>query len=668
MRAGATPADLFVDVLGRAMQAVERDEVDEAAAHAAQAAGTRLLHRLATATGSASAPASASAPPTPRRRLADELVRRLQHVTDAALAHLDLDELLDEVTARTCEALDADTMAIFLRDGDDLVARATRCPEGLLREEVRMGLGEGLAGRIAADRVPVVVDDLAVSDPEAPLHLDKGVRAVVGVPLVAAADLIGVVHVGSRRPHHFGDDHVRFLQLVADRVGQAIDRSRLYQAEREARTLAEATQRRLAFLTAAGEALGRSLDWQTTLDTVVRQAVPFLADWCAVDQMGDDGDVRCVAVAHRDPSLEPLVRQLHDSRPPDPTKAKGVGRVVRTGQAAVWPSIREEDLPSVAGSTDRLALFRTLGPASAMLLPVYLRDKLVATISFVYSSSGRLYTEADVALGEELVRRAAMALDNARLFTERSEVARTLQASLLPPHLPEIPGVELAGLYEPGGEGLDVGGDFYDVFLTEPGDWALVVGDVCGKGAEAAAVTAMGRYTLRAAAMQARRPSRVLHVLNEAMVRQGAARPFLTVAYARLQLGESGGARVTVGCGGHPLPLVLRADGTVESVGRPGTLLGCFEEVEIEDVAVDLQPGDALVLYTDGVDEARDRGGRQLGPEGLAAVLAGAAGLSPDEVNARVHQAVAAYQADRGDVVADDVAVLTMRLVGSQPA
>jgi serine phosphatase RsbU (regulator of sigma subunit)/methanogenic corrinoid protein MtbC1/putative methionine-R-sulfoxide reductase with GAF domain len=668
----AVPAEVDVFAGGRAVP-------DEASAVAMGASGwapdarevPRLLAAEATAEPTAPtllprAPAESPAPTT------DEMVRRLQRITDAALSHLDLGELLDDITAQTVEALDADTMAIFLREGDELVAQATRCPEGLLREDVRTPVGEGVAGRIAEHPGPTLVDDLAESDPTSRLHHDKQVRSLVGVPLVVDGRVIGVTHVGSRRPRHFTEADARFLKLVGDRVALAIDRARLFEAEREARTLAEANQRRLAFLTTAGEALARSLDRQTLLATLVDRAVPFLADWAAVDFEGDDGDVHCLAAAHRDPTLTPLVRQLHDSRPPRPQEAKGVGWVVRTGEPVFRPVIREQDWALVARTPERLAMFRALGPGSAMILPVILRGRLLGTVSFVHSTSGRRYSDGDLALAEELVRRMAMALDNAELFSVSSEVARVLQASLLPPHLPDIPGIELDGLYQPGGgEGLDVGGDFYDVFLTEPGDWALVVGDVCGKGAEAAAVTAMGRYTLRAAAMQARRPSRVLHVLNEAMLRQDPGRPFLTVAYARLQLptgeaaddaaGAAGSStvRVTVGCGGHPLPFVVRADGRVEALGRAGTLLGCFPELDVEDVACDLAPGDALVLYTDGVDEARGWDGVPLGQDRLAEVLSTCAGLAPSEVNRRVADAV---EQRRGGRPGDDVAVLTLRV------
>ncbi|HEV7888281.1 MAG TPA: GAF domain-containing protein, partial [Acidimicrobiales bacterium] len=400
------------------------------------------------------------------------------------MSQLDLDLLLDSVTAETAEALEADTVAILL--GDD-----------------------------------AAVDDTA----------GHAMTSVLAVPLVVEGRTVGTAVAGRAGPSPFDEGAAEFLRLVADRVALAVDRARLFRE-------AEATQRRLAFLTAAGEALARSLDGPTLLQTVVDQAVPVLADWCAVDFLADDGDFQCVAAAHRDPDLTPLVRELHDSRPPRIENARGVGRVARTGQSQFWPVVTEQGWAQVAQSPERLAMFRTLAPVSAVIVPLSVRGSMLGTISFIQSSSGRRYTEADLDLAQELVRRVALALDNARLFAERSQVARTLQASLLPPHLPDIPGLEVDGVFRPGGEGVEVGGDFYDVFLTEPGDWAMVVGDVCGKGAEAAAVTALGRYTLRAAAMQARRPSRVLHVLNEAMLRQDPGRPFLTVAYARVQLGD----------------------------------------------------------------------------------------------------------------------------------
>jgi serine phosphatase RsbU (regulator of sigma subunit) len=269
---------------------------------------------------------------------------------------------------------------------------------------------------------------------------------------------------------------------------------------------------------------------------------------------------------------------------------------------------------------------------------------------------GRAPDEDDLLLIEDLGRRAALALDSARLYAERDHIARTLQRSLLPRELPKIPGVELAARYVAAGDGNEVGGDFYDCFATGAGDWALVIGDVCGKGAEAAALTALARYTLRAAAHHTRRPGAVLTELNEALLRDPLDYRFCTVLYASLTPRED---RVTVclAAAGHPLPVVMRADGEIETVGAPGSLLGIVAVPEFTEQAVELAPGDALVLYTDGVTEAD----RSAGPERLAAFLATRTGDGPAALAEAVERDALAAHAGPAR---DDVAVLVVRASG----
>jgi len=263
---------------------------------------------------------------------------------------------------------------------------------------------------------------------------------------------------------------------------------------------------------------------------------------------------------------------------------------------------------------------------------------------------------SSVELAQELARRCATAIDNARLYTERSYIARTLQESLLPIELPDIPGVEAAARFRPTGEGNEVGGDFYDMFETGNRGWAVVMGDVCGKGPDAAAVTALARYTLRAAAMRERLPSRSLSVLNEALLRQRNDRRFCTVAYAYIERLDRG-ARVGIACGGHPLPLLLRADGSVEAVGAPGTLLGVVRDPDLEDRAVTLEPGDALVFYTDGVIESR--GDSHIDERRLAELIGTCAGAGADAIAAKVEEAAVLSQGGRPR---DDIAVLVLRV------
>ncbi len=257
-------------------------------------------------------------------------------------------------------------------------------------------------------------------------------------------------------------------------------------------------------------------------------------------------------------------------------------------------------------------------------------------------------------------RRAAQeALEAGERF---AALARTLQESLLPPHLPDVPGLEIAARYHPAGHGIEVVGDFYDVFQTGSHTWAAVIGDVCGKGVEAAKITALARYTIRAAAIGHRAPSGVLRLLNEAMLRQHPdSERFLTAAYVNLHRFEQR-VQAIVSLAGHPSALLRRADGTVEEVGQSGAILGSFGQVELTDTAVDLHPGDALVLYTDGVLEARHRHGAQLyGEQRLHALLTQTSTdtCTAAELCQRLEADVLSFT---GGDLADDTAILAIRV------
>jgi PAS domain S-box-containing protein len=409
------------------------------------------------------------------------------------------------------------------------------------------------------------------------------------------------------------------------------------------------------FLARASQELARSLDYQETLRAVARLAVPTVADWCAVDVLAGD-ELERVAVEHVDPARVALARDVQQRYPADPRSDTGAWGVLRRGRAQLYRDIPDEVLVQAAIDDAHLELLRSVGLRSAMLVPMTLRDEVVGVISFVSAESGRRFDEHDLALAEDLALRAAAAVDNARLFQTASTIAHTLQTSLLPPVLPELPGMELAAAYRPAGQGFEVGGDFYDVFSTADDQWYLVIGDVCGKGPEAAAVTALARYTIRAAAVRSRSPAAILRWLSDAMIQQsdGAGR-FCTIACAHLDLGRSP-ARVTVACGGHPLPLLVRADRSSEEVGTPGTLLGLVPQPELQDSIAELREGDTLVLYTDGLTEARAPR-RVWSPAELAAAARAAAGGPPAAtVDGLLGATIGTQSAGR-----DDVAVLALR-------
>ena len=409
------------------------------------------------------------------------------------------------------------------------------------------------------------------------------------------------------------------------------------------------------FLAEASRVLAGSLDVQETLRAVARLAVPEIADWCAVD-LAEGDDIERVAVAHVDPARVELAHELQRRYPPDPRANTGVHGVLRHGIAELYPEITDEMLMASARDAEHLEAVRSVGLRSAMLVPMRVRDHVLGVLSFVSAESGRRFDEHDLQLAEDLALRAAGAVENARLYETAASIAATLQSSLLPPVLPEIPAIEIAAAYRPAGAALEVGGDFYDVFSTGEDQWYAVVGDVCGKGAEAAAVTALARYTIRAAAVRRRSPSAILRWLSDAMVQQSDDnRRFCTIACAHFDLSRSP-ARVTVACGGHPLPVAVRADGTTEEVGVPGTLLGLVSQPVLQDAAAELGSGDTLVLYTDGLTEAG-------APEQVwtAEEIAAAAGAVAGAPPAATVEHLLATTVDSVARPRDDVAVLALR-------
>jgi serine phosphatase RsbU (regulator of sigma subunit) len=401
--------------------------------------------------------------------------------------------------------------------------------------------------------------------------------------------------------------------------------------------------------------LDSSLDFEETLVNVANIAIPEIADWCAVSILDESGDLREVAVAHVDPDQRLLARELSERFPPDPESPTGTLAVVRSGETAYVPEITDEML--VAGLTDaeHLALVRRLRLRSLIIAPMTARGRTFGTLTLVSAESGRLFEAADVQLAEELARRAGVAIENSRLYTERTRIAHTLQVKLLPERLPEVPGVMLAARYRAAGELNEVGGDFYDVFPRSETDWALVVGDVSGKGAEAAAITALARYTLRAAAMEHGPPSAALRRLNDAMLKDGSSQ-FATVVLAYVSAAPGGGLRVRMALGGHPPPLVLRADGSIEAPGAFGALLGMLEEAPVYDSEFALHPGDLMLLYTDGVTEAGPRDA-PFGQGGLSALVRGLAERTPEQIVDAVEQAVVGAQAGEPR---DDIALLAL--------
>jgi PAS domain S-box-containing protein len=422
---------------------------------------------------------------------------------------------------------------------------------------------------------------------------------------------------------------------VSSVVMDVTERRALLERERAGR-------RSASFLARASELLESSLDFETTLRNVAQIVVPGIVDWCAIHVLDDAGEIKPVAVAHSDRAKERLAWELGARYPPRADAPSGVPAVIRTGSTEVVADVTDAMLEAGAEDPEHLEIIRGLGLRAGIIAPLRARGRTLGAITFVIAESNRRLTRDDVDLVEELARRAGLSVDNARLYTERSAIAHTLQAELLPSRLPDIPGVSLAVRYRAAGELNEVGGDFYDVFEKRDGGWAFEIGDVSGKGAEAAAVTALARHTVRTASLQPASPKSLLETLNDALLSQRAGSEFCTVCLARLSL-EPGLRRLTVALGGHPPALLLRADGSVEAIGEPGTLLGVFADPELREADADLEPGDTVLLYTDGVTEAGPTGA-EIGDEGLAELLGSLRGQPPDGIVDAIEQAAVDIQ------------------------
>ncbi|HEY2600668.1 MAG TPA: PAS domain S-box protein [Thermoleophilaceae bacterium] len=445
---------------------------------------------------------------------------------------------------------------------------------------------------------------------------------------------------------------------ISERKRMDEQSAELLRMEQETRLLTERAERRATFLAEAQSVLSSTLNYELTLRNLAELAVPQLADWCAIDTVGADGSLKRLALVHVDPAKQRLAAEIEAKYPTPPDPDRGPLRAVLTGQSELMAEIPQELLDAAAQNDEHARMIAQLGLRSAMIVPLLGHDRALGVITFASAESDLIFNEDDLALAEDLAARAAVAVDNARLYSERDYIATTLQQSLMPDRLPDIPGVELAARYRAAGDGNEVGGDFYDIYRTGESTWGIAIGDVRGKGPRAAVVTALARYTLRTAALSEHLPSRVLGTLNEAMVIQPSDDRFCTVAYGSLEHRAGDSVRLTLGVGGHPLPLLLRRDGTVETAGRPGTLIGFVPDPEVIDTELELEPGDSLVLYTDGVSEARSEAGL-FGEERLLDLVRNCSGMDAADIAESIESDVLAF---REPGTSDDLAVLVLRV------
>lgn len=411
---------------------------------------------------------------------------------------------------------------------------------------------------------------------------------------------------------------------------------------------------RAEFLASASQLLASSLDYQQTLRNVAGLAVPTLADWCSVDLFEAPASRTPVAIAHSDPRKVELAERLREREPSELESDRGLGLVFATGEAQLYNEISDEMLAGAARDEEHLRLLRIVGLKAAMIVPLRARERTIGALTLVHAESARRFGDEDLVLAQQVAERAALAVENARLYRQRSELARTLQRSLLPDELPQIPGWQVAALYRPAGEEAEVGGDFYDIWPVGE-DWLVLIGDVTGKGVGAASLTSLARHSARTASEFDSRPSHVLARIDQALRR----RPSISLCTAlclRIR-----GERVELAAAGHPLPLLL-SGAVVREIGRHGLLLGAEDAVSRPEDAVKMQPGDALVAITDGITDAVGANGERFGASRLGDRLKEAAEQTPEGIIEQLMQGVEEFQVG---AQADDTAVLVARFGGS---
>jgi serine phosphatase RsbU (regulator of sigma subunit) len=520
------------------------------------------------------------------------------------------------------------------------------------------GFRRVLLGVLVAAAGPVLVTPIAIAadGPVGLYVLAIAPAALIGrlLPGVASATLsfvLGTIYLGTG-PRSFAPTMNDWIVLVLFLAVALI-----VAFEEAARAGARAGQRRLAFLAEANRTLTTSLDVDETLDALTRLAVPTLGDWCAVEARTSGDTASRLHVAHADARRVAQVETLLRRYPRDPGDPEGLtSQVMATGRPLLLRKVGEGLVRRVARDEEHLRLIKDLRLRSVIVVPLIGRGRPMGTLTLATAESRRRLGPADLDFFAELARTTAMAIENASLHQERSVVARTLQSSLLPTDIPEIPGVELAVRYRPAGGRELVGGDFYDVFESGEGTWGVALGDVCGKGPEAAALTGLVRHTIRTAAAGGRKPSSVLGLVNRQIIRNKVDR-FCTATLGRVRH-SNGSVVVDISCGGHPPPLIYRPGRTVEAAECLGTLLGVFPEPSLVEVPVELAPGDAIVFYTDGVTERFEREGSG-GDSQLVALLWDSNGLDADQIADRIYLDAAEAT---GNGPRDDMALVVLRV------
>lgn len=507
-------------------------------------------------------------------------------------------DLTDTITERACRVMGASRSVLAVRD-DAAHRLRTIATHGVSTSEAQQWADllleqqSPLTDAVRTNRVVTITSraDLLARYPE----LDDGTeRSSVTLPLISRTDGRAMGALGFRFDDRVGPvdpDLLWVLGVLSDVCAQTMLRLRA-----EEQSAARAAQ--LEYLADASAALAASLDYRQTLRQVASLAVPTHADWCSV-QMVDDGVLRTLAVAHVDPAKVQLAKDLETRWPTDPERPGGVGDVVRKGESLLIETITDEMLVAAAQDEEHLRVARELGLQSAMSVPLVAKGRVLGVLSFASAESGRHYTAEDVAFAEDLGRRAGIAIDNADLYSQTRRVASVLQATLLPQDLPDLPGWQIGTVYRQAGR-TDVGGDYYDVSGGRDGRVLAVLGDVMGRGIDAAVAGSQMRSAARILATQNPEPD----ALARAMDRMMTADPPTQMASSVYVLFDPAEEQLALVRAGHPPPLLVH-EGQPRFITEDGSPVHGLGEVPRPAARRPFCVGDVLLLYTDGLIERR---------------------------------------------------------------
>ena len=450
------------------------------------------------------------------------------------------------------------------------------------------------AGVCLRTREPLLLsgrEAMTAAFPELDLVAD-GEGSLLCLPLLAADRPLGVVSLSFPGHRALDAAELEYHRIMANNCAQALDRIQAVETAADQNA-------KLRFLAEASAELSRSLDYEATLRNIAWLAVPDFADWCSIS-LDQDGILRTLAVAHKDPHQLALAQEFERRYPPDPDTPGGAYDVLRSGQTSLIPEITDEMLAASGAEPVRVEMVRTLNLRSAMTVALQARGRIFGTMTWVSGEAGRRFGPDDVPFGEDLARRAATAIDNALLHSDLREIAERLQQAVHPPEMPEIEGWRLTASYSSAGR-VSVGGDFYDAIPLQDGRIAVAIGDVMGRGVQAAAAMSQIRAALRAFIAVDPEPDVVMNRLD-LLHDRFPTEQLVTLLYG---VADPRTGELTLACAGHPPPLLIAPDGAAEFIeAAHGTLLGVGRSHRPTTV-VPFPPGHTLLMFTDGLIERR---------------------------------------------------------------